>query len=105
MKDLINRERAIATAISGLVRTYDGDVWIRVKEVRKSLKEMPPSQPEPKKGKWIKGQDVPNRKLYYHLKDALFCSVCYKEAYWDIDYGQQLFAYCPNCGAKMEVER
>ena len=29
------------------------------------------------------------------------CSVCHKEAYWDTDYGQQLFDYCPYCGAKM----
>ena len=30
-----------------------------------------------------------------------FCSVCGKEAYWDTDYGQQLFDYCPNCGSQM----
>lgn len=31
----------------------------------------------------------------------MFCSVCRNEAYWDTDYGQQLFDYCPYCGAKM----
>lgn len=30
-----------------------------------------------------------------------FCSVCRNEAYWDMDYGQQLFDYCPYCGARM----
>ena len=57
---------------------------------------------QPKKGKWIKGIDVQNRKPYFHLADALYCSVCHEEAYRDTDYGQQLFAYCPNCGARME---
>ena len=30
-----------------------------------------------------------------------FCSVCDSEAYWDTDYGQQLFEHCPYCGADM----
>lgn len=30
-----------------------------------------------------------------------FCSICKHEAYWDTDYGQQLFDYCPYCGADM----
>lgn len=29
------------------------------------------------------------------------CSVCDSEAYWDTDYGQQLFGWCPYCGARM----
>lgn len=33
-----------------------------------------------------------------------FCSVCRNEAYWDTDYGQQLFDYCPYCGAQMDKE-
>ena len=47
-----------------------------------------------KRGKWI------------HFTDDgfIFCSECYKEAYWDTDYGQQLFDYCPNCGADMRGE-
>lgn len=32
------------------------------------------------------------------------CSACHNEAYWDTDYGQQLFPYCPYCGAKMSKE-
>lgn len=31
----------------------------------------------------------------------IFCSECKHEAYWDTDYGQQLFDYCPYCGARM----
>ena len=33
-----------------------------------------------------------------------FCTACGKEAYWDTDYGQQLFKFCPNCGADMREE-
>ena len=31
-----------------------------------------------------------------------YCSACGKEAYWDTDYGQQRFDFCPMCGAKMD---
>ena len=34
----------------------------------------------------------------------IFCSECNHEAYWDTDYGQQLFDYCPYCGARMMKE-
>ena len=39
--DLISRQEAIATAISGRVRTQDGEDWIRVSEVRESLYAVP----------------------------------------------------------------
>lgn len=43
--DLIDREYAIASACSGRIRalptTEDGENWIRVKEVRQSLKSVP----------------------------------------------------------------
>jgi hypothetical protein len=34
----------------------------------------------------------------------IFCSECKHEAYWDTDYGQQLFDYCPYCGARMNED-
>lgn len=34
-----------------------------------------------------------------------FCSVCDSEAYWDTDYGQQLFDHCPYCGADMRGKK
>ena len=43
--DLIDREYAIASACSGRIRalptTEDGEDWIRVEEVRQSLKSVP----------------------------------------------------------------
>lgn len=45
-----------------------------------------------KHGKWL------------HINDdgIIFCSDCENEAYWDTDYGQQLFDFCPYCGARMD---
>ncbi len=50
MNDLISRQAAIATAISGRVRTLptkeDGEDWIRVNEVRESLLNLPTASPQ-----------------------------------------------------------
>ena len=32
-----------------------------------------------------------------------YCSICHNEAYWDTDYGQQMFDYCPYCGAYSRI--
>lgn len=37
--------------------------------------------------------------------DIMICSNCKEEAYWDTDYGQQLFDYCPYCGTRMRKEK
>jgi len=39
---------------------------------------------------WVRNHD--NHDFYE-------CEDCNHEAYWDTDYGQQLFDYCPYCGA------
>lgn len=42
--------------------------------------------------------------ISYWLRDKsgiYTCSFCKSEAYWDTDFGQQLFDYCPYCGEKM----
>lgn len=41
MADLIDRQAAIAYAISGLTREIDEENWIRVSEVRESLQTLP----------------------------------------------------------------
>lgn len=45
MNDLISRQAAIAYAISGYTREIDGENWIRVSEVRESIKALPGAQP------------------------------------------------------------
>lgn len=57
----------------------------------------------------IKAADVqPVRSgKWLHSKENygfIVCSQCGHEAYWDTDYGQQLFDYCPYCGARMKQE-
>ncbi len=47
---------------------------------------------ERKRGKWI---DAKPRSGQI----GKVCSVCGNEAYWDSDYGQQLFDWCPYCGS------
>ena len=37
--------------------------------------------------------------------DIYICSACGNEAYWDTDYGQQLFDYCPYCGEYNRIKR
>ena len=49
---------------------------------------------------------LPEHKAEYEKGDHGFyyCNGCRHEAYWDTDYGQQLFDYCPYCGARMEKD-
>jgi DNA-directed RNA polymerase subunit RPC12/RpoP len=55
-------------------------------------------------GEWKRGREFSSYPRVPFISDAYYCSNCEEEAYWDTDYGQQLFGFCPNCGAKMEVE-
>ena len=52
--DIIGRQAAIAYAISGLTRELEGEKWIRVSEVRESLKTMPSAEHQ---GQWIPVND------------------------------------------------
>lgn len=63
MSGLINREAAIAYSISGMTREIDGDKWIRVSEVRESIKTMPSAQPEIIRCKDCKYQDENWRRV------------------------------------------
>lgn len=52
---------------------------------------------EVKHGKWFLLDDCSNAGVY--------CSVCRKKVYREKYANQKLLSkYCPNCGAKMEVE-
>ena len=57
---------------------------------------------EEKKGRWVNGAEIPHNRRLSYSEDITYCSNCHNEAYWDTDYGQQLFDYCPYCGARME---
>jgi hypothetical protein len=54
--------------------------------------------------KRLKAADQPVKHgRWFHINNGgiIYCSECENEAYWDTDYGQQLFDYCPYCGARM----
>jgi len=55
-------------------------------------------------GEWKRGREFSSYPRVPFIGDAYYCSNCEEEAYWDTDYGQQLFGFCPSCGAKMEVK-
>lgn len=61
------------------------------------IKSVPSADvPDRKAGKWIDAK--PGSGLIGKV-----CSCCGNEAYWDSDYGQQLFDWCPRCGADMRT--
>lgn len=94
MSDLISRQAAIANAISGRTREVDGEKWIRVSEVRESIKILPSA--EPKHGKWIKADSQQYFRKHY---PCFTCSECgYRKD------SQKTWNYCPNCGARMDEE-
>lgn len=94
MNDLISRQDAINAVEESrrLNHHQDGkEACAHEYEHRHFLKilmELPPAEPERKRGKWI-----PKRDCRYH------CSLCDgiapKGYRWD---------YCPNCGADMRTE-
>lgn len=55
--------------------------------------------------KWKTGADLMAQPDYRGEKlypDIYYCPYCGNEAYWDTDYGQQLFDFCPYCGEPMK---
>ena len=59
-----------------------------------NIRQLPPIQP--KRGRWIK-LDM-HRGMADHK-----CTACKQECYVPTCMGEPMYAYCPNCGAKMEV--
>ena len=100
--DLISRQAAIASAISGRIRTLptseDGENWIRTAEVRQSLLDVPSAEVEPvKRGKWI----YDNQFHWYRAS----CSERGYKRVTDIKAEKwNGWKYCPNCGARMDLE-
>lgn len=97
MNDCIERKKAI-DLIQPHVKpqTVYGEGYLQaIQHATDILELMPAADVQPvKRGRW------------FHLTDEsiVYCSECNSEAYWDTDYGQQLFDYCPYCGAKMTKE-
>jgi len=68
--------------------TYDF-ILDRVQEIETMIKTLPPVTPQPKMGQWIK-------------KEHEICFTC--NQCWVTNASGVMYNYCPNCGAKMEVQ-
>lgn len=89
MNDYISREAVLQKFFER------GSGYINVLTTRDMINEIPAADVQPvRRGKW----------LHFNSDGFIFCSECKHEAYWDTDYGQQLFDYCPYCGARMKQE-
>ena len=82
--DCVSRKAAIDACLKGLNR----------KEMVANIKALPPVTPAPKIGRWIMHIDD-----LFPVESTMECSECREHQPITIDDN-----YCPNCGAKMEVE-
>ena len=115
MEQLILRQAAIdalRTCYDTETITMDnGDEYIHYGDAVGEIEQLPPIQPEPKRGKWIedKGQQTLMQNFIERGEVWRVCSVCgaghmighkYET---DKIYHETFHNFCPNCGAKMEV--
>lgn len=105
MNDLVDRQAAIDAMCKSGCGGYCG---IPCDDV-KAIEQLPSAQPERKTGKWTLGCDMPpmkhrNGKPKKFWPSLRYCSVCGHEAFDDSDWGEQLFEWCPYCGADMRGE-
>ena len=81
-----------------VLRTEMGTLAVQGRQLRlienEVINKLPPIQP--KRGRWIK-LDM-HRGMADHK-----CTACKQECYVPTCMGEPMYAYCPNCGAKMEV--
>lgn len=100
--DLINKQYALASVCSGLIRTIDGEDWIRVSNVRESIMNAPTIDAVPVvHGHW-KGYRFPKYRGNDDFGEPIFkeyvaytCSNCRKQ-------NAIRHKYCPMCGAIMD---
>ena len=87
-EDCISRQEAIRIAEQGQIQGY---VW-----QFKKLCTLPSVEPERKMGKWHLLDECANEGWY--------CDQCHKKVF-KVDFSNTMrkYKFCPNCGAKMEV--
>ena len=90
--DVISRQ-TVLDAIDEISREVDDGDGFDYAKWREYFCELPPTQP--KRGRWIK-LDM-HRGMADHK-----CSVCKQECYVPTCMGEPMYAFCPQCGAKME---
>lgn len=90
MSDLISRKKAICALADADAKK----LWKRLKfsEMQKCLLDLPPEEPERKKGEWIVTNEFEDC-IYAKCNQCQVTQVFY--------YGKPLTNFCPNCGADM----
>ena len=90
--DAISREQAIDALekwLHGLFGITEAD---GTATIFKTIRQLPPIQPEPKKGKWVRdGHHIRCNQCGMYMCDT------------DREGDRIPTEFCPNCGAKMEV--
>ena len=86
MSDLINRKSALK-ALRPIMRKSD-----YFYEILKAIQDVPPAEPERKKGVWLDDKDNPES-----VKTDGYCAYCSACKEWS----EYLTAYCGSCGADM----
>ena len=93
--DTISRQAAI-----DIIEDFPhGDVWNveSMEEMVDRIKQLPSAQPERARGTWM-----PDTMCYY--EERFICSECKGNYKVDTCMGKPMWNFCPNCGAKMEVD-
>ena len=93
MSDLISRQAAIDAILK--INDYNNSDRANALGLAEFAITTLPSA-EPKRGRWIK-LDM-HRGMADHK-----CTACKQECYVPTCMGEPMYAFCPNCGAKMEV--
>lgn len=107
MSDYISRQAAI-----DIVEFECGEWSGLARTIVKAIEQLPPSQPERKKGEWIPvdsysafGGDDATWMAHGNPVAFYYCSECKEQAYAGEDGESLLTDYCPNCGADMRGEQ
>lgn len=97
-EDAISRQAALdAFGLFEKTRKYGGDYsgydTMLLYEIQQTLEDLPPVNPQPKTGHWIKDDITERSKSEYKHK----CDRCGA-------YHRAMYDYCPSCGTRMESE-
>ena len=87
------------TAIKSLLNDSPEQVSYSREDAADCIRYMDAADATPvRHGRWIE----PSR-LYYGAKQYE-CSICYKDTFWKKHSITEKYPFCPNCGAKLDME-
>lgn len=106
MDDLISRQAAI-DSLDEYIEEYSYDLdengyhnpkWCAMQEAKMTIQRLPSAE---RRGRWINGNEG-----IWNAVILPKCSIC-GETFYEMNVninGEYPYNYCPNCGARMEVE-